>query len=134
MPLCWSHAEYLSLVRSAHDDICFDRVAPAYERYVTNPIESRHEIWNFRHQLRQIARGKTLRLIIEQDATIIWTADAWANTNRMPAAENRTPNLWFADLPTENCSARSRIEFTFVCTEAQRWEGKDFSTMIVERT
>jgi glucoamylase len=30
MPLCWSHAEYVSLVRSAHDGVCFDRVEPAY--------------------------------------------------------------------------------------------------------
>ena len=29
MPLCWSHAEYISLVRSRHDGVCFDRVEPA---------------------------------------------------------------------------------------------------------
>jgi glucoamylase len=33
MPLCWSHAEYVSLVRSAHDGICFDRVEPAFQRW-----------------------------------------------------------------------------------------------------
>ena len=27
MPLCWSHAEYVALVRSRHDGVCFDRVA-----------------------------------------------------------------------------------------------------------
>ena len=34
MPLCWSHAEYISLVRSRHDGVCFDRVEPAFQRYV----------------------------------------------------------------------------------------------------
>jgi hypothetical protein len=34
MPLCWAHAEYLCLVRSRADGVPFDRVAPAYERYV----------------------------------------------------------------------------------------------------
>jgi glucoamylase len=134
MPLCWSHAEYLSLVRSAHDGICFDRVEPAYERYVANPSKSRHEIWNFRHQTREIVRGKTLRLVIEQAATVVWTADAWATVTRTPAQESRTLDLWFADLPAENFPAGSRIEFTFVWTEAQRWEGGNFSIMVVERT
>src|SRR5256885_11359866 len=32
MPLCWSHAEYVSLVRSAHDGISFDRVEPAFQQ------------------------------------------------------------------------------------------------------
>jgi glucoamylase len=31
MPLCWSHAEYVSLVRSAHNAVCFDRVEPAFQ-------------------------------------------------------------------------------------------------------
>ncbi|HUC83647.1 MAG TPA: glycoside hydrolase family 15 protein, partial [Candidatus Acidoferrales bacterium] len=34
MPLCWSHAEYISLVRSRRDGVCFDRVEPAFQRYV----------------------------------------------------------------------------------------------------
>src|SRR5256886_13020123 len=40
MPLCWSHAEYVSLVRSRHDGVCFDRVEPAFQRYVVNPVQS----------------------------------------------------------------------------------------------
>src|SRR5881296_3799899 len=64
MPLCWSHAEYISLVRSRHNGVCFDRVEPAFQRYVVNPVQSRHEIWNLRHPLRRMARGKILRIIL----------------------------------------------------------------------
>src|SRR5262249_48790850 len=63
MPLCWSHAEYVSLVCSRHDGVCFDRVDAAYQRYVKDPIKSRHEIWTSRHPLRHMPSGKTLRLI-----------------------------------------------------------------------
>ena len=133
MPLCWSHAEYLSLVRSARDGIPFDRVEPAYDRYVRNPNESRHEIWSFRYQSGEVPTGKILRCVIERDATIVWTTDTWGTTNRTAAARNRTLNLWFADLPTQNCSAGSVIEFTFLWTDAQRWEGTNFSTLVVER-
>ena len=60
MPLCWSHAEYVSLVRSRHDGVCFDRVDAAYQRYVKNPIKSRHEIWTVRHPLRRMPSGEDL--------------------------------------------------------------------------
>jgi len=134
MPLCWSHAEYLSLVRSARDGIPFDRVEPAFDRYVRKPIESRHEIWSFRYQSREVPPGKILRCIIERDATIVWTTDTWATTNRTVAARNRTLDLWFADLPTQNCGRGSVIEFTFFWPLTQRWEGKNFSALVVERT
>ncbi len=60
MPLCWSHAEYVSLVRSRHDGVCFDRVEPAFQRYVVNPVPSRHEIWTLRHPLRRVSSGTNL--------------------------------------------------------------------------
>ena len=75
MPLCWSHAEYVSLVRSAHDGICFDRVEPAFQRYVVNPVPSRHEICSFRHQLRRLPHGRILRIIVAEDATLVWSAN-----------------------------------------------------------
>src|SRR5664279_1341987 len=72
MPLCWSHAEYISLVRSAHDGVCFDRVEPAFQRYVANPVASQHEMWSFRHPLRRMPPGKILRIILPVDATVVW--------------------------------------------------------------
>ena len=62
MPLCWSHAEYIELVRSYHDGVCFDRVEPAFRRYVLQPLPIRREVWGFRHQLRSMPSGKTLRI------------------------------------------------------------------------
>lgn len=132
MPLCWSHAEYVSLVRSAHDGICFDRVEPAFQRYVVNPVRSRHEIWSFRHQLRRMSHGKILRIIVAADATIVWSANDWVSTNRADAINNSVLNLWFADLPTEYCPADLVIEFTFFWKEAQRWEGRNYSVAVSE--
>jgi glucoamylase len=130
MPLCWSHAEYVSLVRGAHDGVCFDRVEPAFQRYVVNPVASRHEIWTFRHPLRRMPQGKILRIIVAADATIVWSADDWASTNRTETANNNTLNLWFADLPTEICTCGAAILFTVFWKEAQRWEGTSFSVAV----
>ena len=127
MPLCWSHAEYVSLVRSAHDGVCFDRVEPVFQRYVVNPVASRHEIWTFRHPLRRIQPGLTLRIIVAADAAIVWSANNWASTYTADVTLLTALDVWFADLPTEACPDGSVVEFTFFWKEAQRWEGKNFS-------
>ena len=130
MPLCWSHAEYVSLVRSAHDGVCFDRVEPAFLRYVADPVASRHEIWSFRHPLRRMPPGKILRLILVADATIVWSANAWASTNTADATPISALDVWFADLPTEGSPEGSVIEFTFFWNADQRWEGRNYSVAV----
>lgn len=130
MPLCWSHAEYISLVRSRHDGVCFDRVEPAYQRYVASPVESRHEIWSVRHQIPRIPTGKCLRLILAADATLIWSGDGWATTNTVEATENRILGLWFVDLPPESLPRDGTVEFTFFWKGEQRWEGANYSVSV----
>jgi glucoamylase len=130
MPLCWSHAEYISLVRSAHDGVCFDRIEPAFQRYVAKPVPSRHEIWTFHHPTRRMAHGKILRLIVEADATIVWSADGWATSGTAEAAQVAALQMWFADLPTEASADGSVIEFTFFWKEARRWEGGNRSVTV----
>ncbi len=132
MPLCWSHAEYVSLVRSAHDGICFDRVEPAFQRYVVKPVRNRHEIWSFRHPSRRMWPGKILRIIVTAEAAIVWSADNWASTNSVDTINDSKLNLWFADLPTGKCPGGSVIEFTFFWKQDQRWEGRNYSVAVGE--
>jgi len=114
------------LVRSRHDGVCFDRIEPAFQRYVAKPVVSRHEIWSFRHRISHMPTGKILRLIVSANATIIWTADHWAHTNASDTVNNHTLSLWFADLPTEQLPAGGEVEFTFFWNGDRRWEGKNF--------
>ena len=51
-------------------------------------------------------------------------------TNRADTTNNSALNLWFADLPTENCPGGLVIEFTFFWKEAQRWEGRNYSVVV----
>jgi len=69
-------------VRSASSPRPF-RVEPLYQRYAvaktcTNMECERAIIY---HQLRWIAQGKTLRIVIEKAATIHWSFDKWATAN-----------------------------------------------------
>jgi glucoamylase len=130
MPLCWSHAEYLSLVRSRHDGVCYDRIEPAYQRYVAKPVASRHEIWSLNHSLRRVPRRKILRVILPADATIIWTVDGWATKNSLDMTRNETFGLWFADLATGKLPSGTVVEFTFFWKADQRWEGRNWQVTI----
>jgi glucoamylase len=130
MPLCWSHAEYITLVRSRHDGVCFDRVESAFQRYVVDPVQSRHEIWSFRHQRRKMRQGTVLRIIIGARATIAWSADHWATTDKSDSMSPDGLSLWFTDLPVDALPTGSVVEFTFFWIEAQEWEGRNWRVAV----
>ena len=130
MPLCWAHAEYISLVRSAHDGVCFDRIEPVFQRYVVKPVTNSHEMWSARHFIRRMSHGKILRLIVAAEATIVWSADKWTSSNKIETTPVSPLNVWFADLPTVKCPEGSVIEFTFFWKDGQRWEGENHSVVV----
>jgi glucoamylase len=130
MPLCWSHAEYVSLVRSRHDGVCFDRVEPAFQRYVVNPVSSQHEIWSLRHPLRRTSRGKVLRIILATEAVIVWSIDAWARTNKSETTHEGGLDLWVADFPTMDWEIGTVFTFTFFWKREHRWHGQNWQVSI----
>src|SRR5881296_3158433 len=131
MPLCWSHAEYVSLVRSRHDGVCFDRVEAAFQRYVVNPVQSRHEIWSVRHPLRVVPRGKILRIILAAEATVVWSTDNWTRRNESQTRHQPELNLWFADFPSAQWAAVSVFAFTLLWKRDQRWENRTWQVSIL---
>lgn len=127
MPLCWAHAEYMSLVRSHKDGVCFDRVEPVYQRYAKGGTDSTVEMWTLAHQPQQIAAGKTLRIITGKVATIHWSCDGWATANDVEMRDTGF-GCWFGDLPPDQLQPGVRIVFTFQRLEG--WEGRDFQVEI----
>jgi glucoamylase len=121
MPLCWAHAEYVSLVRSHKDGVCFDRIDPVYQRYAKAGTGSKIEMWTLAHQPQRIAHGKTLRIITEKAAAIHWSFDGWKTVNDLVMREVGF-GCWFGDLPTDQLQAGAPIVFTFLWQEG--WEGK----------
>jgi glucoamylase len=128
MPLCWAHAEYVSLVRSHKDGVCFDRIEPVYQRYAKAGTDSKIEIWTLAHQPQRIAHGRTLRIITEKAATIHWSFDGWTTANDL-VTRDAGFGCWFADLPANQLKTNDRIVFTLLWQEG--WEGKDFKVGIV---
>lgn len=132
MPLCWAHAEYISLVRSHRDGICFDRVEPAFQRYIANPIKHEFEIWNYNHQLSKMPSHKTLRIILESDAIVSWSIDGWISTNKAEISKNNELILWYFDLPTKDLANHRTVEFTFFWKNTHQCEGKNYLVEVVD--
>jgi glucoamylase len=131
MPLCWSHAEYISLVRSQHDGVCFDRIEPAFQRYVANPVQSGHEIWSVRHPTRRMPQGKILRIILAAEATVVWSTNDWARVNKADTSFENTLNLWFLDFSTSDWPSGTVFSFTLYWKRDQRWEGRNWEVSIL---
>ena len=77
-------------------------------------------------------RDKSCGSFVEAGATVVWSANNWATTNKTEATSVSALNVWFADLPTEDCPDGSVIEFTFFWKDAQRWEGRNYSVTVLE--
>ena len=127
MPLCWAHAEYLSLVRSFREGVCFDRIDSVHERYAVNHTSGTVEIWTFAHQSPRILPGRLLRLVFGAPATVVWSADNWGTASEI-VAESNALDLWTADLPVHRLAPGTVIEFTFHWET--HWEGHNFSCLI----
>ncbi len=128
MPLCWAHAEYITLVRSRKDGVGFDLIAPVKERYGSNRVASEREIWTFSHQLVRIPAGKGLRIITGAPAMVHWSCDEW-KTPQDQQTRDTGLYCWSADLDTTRCAAGTRVLFTFRWQD--RWEGRDFAVNVI---
>jgi glucoamylase len=132
MPLCWSHAEYIALVRSCHDGVCIDRVGPAFQRYVLRPAQSNYEIWTLRYPARRVSRGKILRIILAKQATVVWSTDGGTSSNLLNTIHESKLDLWFADFLTADWPDSSTLTFTLFWKGDQRWEGRDWQVKILD--
>jgi glucoamylase len=129
MPLCWAHAEYVSLVRSHKDGVSFDRIEPVYQRYAKDATGSKIEMWTLAHQVQRIAKGKTFRIITGKAAKIHWSFDGWTTANDLETHDAGF-GCWFADLASDKLPAAANIVFTFLWQDG--WEGKDFRVSIAD--
>ena len=131
MPLCWSHAEYISLVRSRHDGVCFDRSRTGIPTLCgesgAEPSRDLDSAPSFaahvsRKNLADHPRCGGNRRLVNR-----WLGRAPIVSDTIH--ESRL-NLWFADFPTADWPAGSTLTFTFFWKRDQRWEGRDWQVSI----
>ncbi len=130
MPLVWAHAEYIKLARSLRDSRVFDMPPQTFERYIVRNTISTRALWRFNHKSRTIAAGSTLRVETLAPAMIHWSGDDW-RTAQDTATRSSGMCVYYADLPTSDLRAGTRVRLTFYWPQPARWEGADFDVDIV---
>lgn len=130
MPLAWSHAEYIKLMRSVRDDRVFDVPSFTVARYLDAPVAPRVALWRFSLQRHTMPAGRMLRLDLGAPARVRWTTDAWA-TARETASVPISAQTHIVELDVETVPAGGEVVFTCYWPDVDRWEGRDFTVRVV---
>jgi glucoamylase len=124
MPLCWAHAEYIRLVRSTADGQVFDHLPEVASRYSGRRLQPPPFLWKFNRQPQAMKPGRTLRIIAGAPFQLRWTRDEWqTTTDTLSTATGFGPHFVDIQVPAEQ---RAPVRFTFLWTDSQKWEGRDF--------
>ena len=86
--------------------------------------------WKYCVSVASIGAGNESFGICGGIARSVVRRDISLSTNKVEATHLNALNVWFADLPTEDCPDDSVIEFTFFWKTAQRWEDRNYSVVI----
>jgi len=78
-----------------------------------------------------MSRGKILRIILADEASITWSTDNWQRTNKSETQYLERLNLWFADFPTTEWPVRSVFVFTIFWERDHRWENRNWQISVV---
>jgi glucoamylase len=129
MPLVWAHGEYIKLCRSLQDKAIFDMPSATKKRYLMDKTVATHALWLFEDALKTIEKGKILRIEAEKPFKLHWSAFNW---NVLKDTES-TPSvfgIYFVDIATSDFKESSKIVFTFLWTETNTWEERDFEVAL----
>jgi glucoamylase len=130
LPLMWAHAEYVRLLRSKVDGQVFDLIRPVAERYLGSRPRKAFEIWKLNRRPRSVRPGETLRIQADAAFRLRWTKDEWQKVND---SESGPTGLGphFTDIPV-GLEQSAPIKFTFYWTDANRWEGIDYTVLVLK--
>jgi glucoamylase len=128
MPLVWAHAEYIKLLRSAHEGRVFDCIPAVADRYLSSRGRKDLEVWKPIRQVKTVRTGQTLRVQAPRNFRLHWSRDEWQTTHDTEAIRTGL-GIAFVDIPT-GPSQIAPIRFSFFWTNERRWEGCDYKVEI----
>jgi glucoamylase len=128
MPLMWAHAEYIKLLRSARDGQVFDRIPIVANRYLNKRGRKDLEVWKPTRRVRGMSAGEVLRIQAEGPFRLRWTCDEWQTFQDSPSIATGL-GAHFVDIRVAS-KQRAAVRFTFLWTETQRWEGRNYEVEV----
>jgi len=131
VPLLWAHAEYVKLRRSAADRKSCDLIEAVYDRYVRGQGQrDPMEVWKFNRQVPSIEIGTRLRIQADSPFLLHWTTDEWLHSTDTRSTATGV-DIEFVDLQLPD--QKTRIRFTFLWLDENRWEGNDYKIELQAR-
>jgi glucoamylase len=128
----WAHAEYVKLLRSAHDGQLFDLVPEVAQRYLKGRVAREPvEIWKFNRRAPTVKRGRTLRIQAPAAFRLHWTRDGW-QTRDDTVSTSTSLGIEYVDISVP-VRQQAPVRFTFFWTAKGRWEGRDYEVATVAR-
>jgi glucoamylase len=131
VPLVWAHAEYLKLLRSAHDGRVFDCIEPVYRRYCEPDGRKRRrhglEIYSRHRPVEVMERGSTLRILDERPFDVVWTSDGW-QSRQSTASRGLGYAGFHADITPDERSGE--LEWTLHFIDQNTWLGYNVKVKI----
>jgi glucoamylase len=128
MPLMWAHAEYVKLLRSVTDGQVFDLIPIVAERYLNGRGRKDLEVWKAVRQVKEVVAGQVLRIQAPEPFRLHRTNDGWATASDTSSTSTGI-GIEFVDIAI-NDDQIGPVEFTFLWTSPDRWEGHNFEVRI----
>src|SRR5262249_13955495 len=128
MPLMWAHAEYIKLLRSVRDNRVFDLIPPVADRYLAGKGRKDLELWKSKRQVRMIAAGSTLRVVLAGGFRLRLSRDGGQSSQEM-ASTTSGIRVSYGDIATHH-GQNGVVQFTFVETGVQEFRGKMFEVKV----
>jgi glucoamylase len=128
MPLVWAHSEYIKLCYSIKQKKIFDMSPHTEERYIKKKIGCPFAVWRFSWPCAVIPKGKNLRIELQAEATVRWSADKWKTTYDTDTRDTRL-GIHVADIELKEVET-DKIYFTFFWKKANHWENQNFTIPI----
>jgi glucoamylase len=129
LPLVWSHAEYIKLLRSEHDAAVFDLIAPVRKRYIDGGITTGIQVWTFKQKLRELEPEYPLRIEVYAPGSMRWSADNWITVHDTELADAGL-DVYVHAFERGQFTHAVALKFTFYWNNVKRWEGQDFSVRV----
>jgi glucoamylase len=129
MPLMWAHAEYIKLLKSAHDGRVFALVPDVSKRYLEDRSRCRSlDIWKPNRQTGRIKKGRTLRLQAPRPFRLHWSRDNWNTVEDTQSIPTKL-GVEYVDIEPSAAPA-APIRFTFFWSDSRTWEGRDHQVTV----
>jgi glucoamylase len=131
MPLCWAHAEYIALTKSAEDGRPIDRPDCVYQRYAKEKALGSTTFWLFARQSRVLRAGKSLTILLDAAATVRYSTDAWQTQHDLATCGGGLGLHHVTLDATRALEPGDSVCFTFRWEAGDRWQNENFSATIV---